>query len=263
MKIAILTHRELASAVAVSLVANRLRDHDLRIFVSAEQGAFSEGAPSIGALEHVEQALEKTLDDSLADTPADRPGLRSLGRLALDRGQPLQPLVQPNSAAGLQRLHDAKPDLLLSIRYRRILHADAIAVPPLGVINWHSGLLPEYQGVMATFWAMRRGDAQIGSTLHYIADKTIDTGPILARFPIDCRYDLTYLDNVLRLYVAGADGVVDTVRQIVATGTAPHQPQQGTAAYYSAPGEDDVREFLASGHTLYDGDELGRLIGTL
>ena len=63
-------------------------------------------------------------------------------------------LPAPNHDSGLATLRAAEPDLVVSIRYRRILRDSAIAIPRCGVINLHSGILPDYRGVMATFWAI-------------------------------------------------------------------------------------------------------------
>ena len=49
--------------------------------------------------------------------------------------------------------------------YRRILKAAAIQIPRHGVLNLHSGLLPAYKGLMATFWATLNGEEEIGCTL--------------------------------------------------------------------------------------------------
>jgi len=51
-----------------------------------------------------------------------------------------------------------------------IIREPVIAHSQYGYINLHSGLLPDYRGVMASFRAMVNGDAEIGSTLHYIQD---------------------------------------------------------------------------------------------
>ena len=68
----------------------------------------------------------------------------------------------------LQKLRDVRADLLISIRFGMILGTEALGLPPRGVLNLHSGLLPQYRGVLATFRALLNGDAEIGCTLHWI-----------------------------------------------------------------------------------------------
>lgn len=263
MKIVLLGHREFASNLAMSLVARQLTAHKLSLFLSGEHSQFGLGAPSVGALEQLEDEYCSQLMHGPLAARARRVGLLSFEALAELAGQPIRTLAQPNSPAGLAVLKEQEPDLLLSLRYRRILHADAIALARHGVINWHSGLLPEYQGVMATFWAMQNGDSTIGSTVHYIVDKSIDTGPVIARCPIPCRYDETYLGNVHALYIAGFERVVEALSAVEKTGAAPQAAQSGKGKYYRAPSEDNVREFGAAGHRLYDGAELERTIASL
>jgi methionyl-tRNA formyltransferase len=66
-----------------------------------------------------------------------------------------------------------------SIRFGQIFKPPVIAIPRWGILHLHSGLLPGYRGVLAIFWAMLKRELRSGCTLHYVADATIDTGPIL------------------------------------------------------------------------------------
>lgn len=54
-----------------------------------------------------------------------------------------------------------------------------LALPRLGWLNAHPGLLPEYRGAEPVLWALRNGDPQ-GATVHHL-DQGLDTGPILIR----------------------------------------------------------------------------------
>ncbi len=128
-----------------------------------------------------------------------------------------------------------EPDLFISLRYRRILKTAAIEIPRYGVLNLHSGLLPEYKGVMVSFWAMLNGEEEIGSTLHTIGDGTIDTGPIngLSRNPV--RTDWSYLAHVLELYPDGWRMMVDAVRKNSLGETIEKSRQTGAGYYYSMP----------------------------
>ena len=263
MNVLLLGHRELASNLALSLVATRLRDHDLRFCLSGEHTAFGVGAPSVEALEQYESGLCDQLEDDSIWERAAEVDLLSFDRLAELSGKPLAELRAPNSEEGLALLESWQPDLLVSCRYRRIFHGQAIAIPRFGILNWHSGLLPEYQGVMATFWAMQNDDKEIGSTVHRIVDSGVDTGPVVARIPFLCRPNDTYLSNVLSLYVHGFGELVRAIESVAKTGEVPQTEQAGVARYYHAPGEEEVRAFEAKGLRLYDGQEIERLLDEL
>ena len=80
----------------------------------------------------------------------------------------------------LRTVEDAAPDLILCAYYPRIFPPRLIAIPPLGCINVHPGLLPHYRGTFPTPWCILNNEREIGVTLHYM-DRNIDTGDILVQ----------------------------------------------------------------------------------
>ena len=114
---------------------------------------------------------------------------------------------------GLACLAATAPDLVLSIRYGGILKDRAIAIPSMGVLNLHSGLLPDYRGVMATFYALLNRESEIGMTLHTILDAGIDTGDIIDSTREKPDTGHSYLWNVLQLYPAGVDLMLASVKK--------------------------------------------------
>jgi methionyl-tRNA formyltransferase len=169
-------------------------------------------------------------------------------------------LTAPNSPEGLDVLRETNPDLIVSVRYRRILGNDAIAVPRHGVLNLHSGILPDYQGVMASFWAMLNGEPELGATLHWIVDSGIDTGPIINISRIRTRPAESYLANVLRLYVSGCVILADAVSELARGKTVPGELQSpGDGRYFSSPGVAALEHFSAKNLYLTCGTELSEL----
>ena len=49
-----------------------------------------------------------------------------------------------------------------------------------GLINIHPAILPEYRGLDAGLWALKKND-KLGVTA-YLLNKGIDTGPIIKRY---------------------------------------------------------------------------------
>ena len=130
--------------------------------------------------------------------------------------QPWARLNDPNSEAGLAALAASSPDLLISLRYGRILQPPAISLPSRGVLNLHSGRLPQYRGVMATFRAMLAGDTLLGTTLHWIDDGSIDTGRIVNTHSETLDPQRCYLSNVLSLYKPGCGAIIDAIHTLSA-----------------------------------------------
>jgi methionyl-tRNA formyltransferase len=131
------------------------------------------------------------------------------------------------------------------------------------VLNLHSGLLPEYKGMMATFRAMLNGEPEIGSTLHYIVDAGIDTGPVVGRAALPPDRQRSYLANVLSLSPPGCAMVVDAVRRIESREPPGGVEQQDEGRYYSSPTAADIARFEQSGHCLFDGTDLQTFIDNL
>lgn len=256
MRIALLGHREIASNLALSLLASHLPDHDLAIFLSGDGAKGSQTPDLLHELESYETTLCRRLEPGAASPLWAGSGVAGFEALSRSVGRALVSLDEPNSEAGLRMLRDFAPDLIVSVRYRRILKAEAISIPRLGVINLHSGLLPEYQGAMATFWAMLAGASNMGWTLHYIVDGTIDTGPIIERQSLPIDYRRSYLRNVLSLYPGACARVVSTVKTIATAGRAPNESQTGASRYYSFPTAADLRRFIGLGYPLYTAEEI-------
>ncbi|MFQ6006336.1 MAG: formyl transferase [Woeseia sp.] len=237
MNIVLLGHDDIASRIALNLIFTRLPEHRCRLFVA---GRLSDG----------DHPLPKRLER------LDRIDQQFCASLPWTAAGESKRLPAPNSEAGLADLAACDPDLFISVRYRRILHAAAIAIPRHGVLNLHSGLLPEYRGVMATFWAMLNGEKDIGCTLHAIVDKTIDTGPIIGRSRNPVRTEWSYLANVLELYPSACRMVTDAVMKISAGEPLGPTAQTGDGHYYSTPRSQDLDRFAARGLHLADPDDL-------
>lgn len=79
--------------------------------------------------------------------------------------------------AFLAKLADWKPDLFVAAG-AGILRRPLLALPRLGTLNGHMGLLPRYRGMNVAEWSVYEG-APVGATVHLV-DAGIDTGPILA-----------------------------------------------------------------------------------
>jgi methionyl-tRNA formyltransferase len=241
MNIVLLGHEDVASLFAMSLLVAARPAHDYRVFVSGTLPDATATPPALRELAAADAALCKAV--------------RREGRLARAVSAATA-LPTPNGAAGLAELSAAAPDLVISIRYRRILRDAAIAIPRYGVLNLHSGILPEYAGVMATFWALLGGEAEIGCTLHRIVDAGIDTGPIVAVLRQPADPSASYLANLLALYPSGIAQIAAAIDRI-AEGRTVSVRMQSTAGgrYYSTPDAAAVARFLGRGLALTDGCE--------
>lgn len=249
MNITLLGHHDIASLYALDRVIRQLPDHRHTVLLSSAAKPRAADDSALGELMRFDAELCMRFMSAELAGPVVQP-LAAAASGSFDN---------PNSARGLATFRRRRPDLVLSIRYRRILHADAIAIPRLGVLNLHSGILPTYRGVMATFWAMLNDEAQIGTTLHRIVDAGIDTGPVIDIHRRETRKRRSYLANVLGLYAGGCDTLVSAVNDLASGKPLPAVPQTGGGRYFRAPAVRDVRRFEAAGLRLVDHREAAEI----
>ncbi len=96
------------------------------------------------------------------------------------RNIPIKSVATFNSIAALEFLKKEHPDLLL-FTGGGLLRKDLISLPALGVLNCHSGWLPQYRGMDVVEWAILQSKGkkhQLGLSLHFM-DQGVDTGPTL------------------------------------------------------------------------------------
>ena len=253
MHITLLANRDLHSNYALNLLLPRLaNDHSLTLFLSDTVGGDSSRQPDL----HWLQFLEQTLCNDLLFPTLDRAGvtgeLLTFSAFETFLEQPWARLNDPNSEAGLAALAASNPDLLISLRYGRILQPTAISLPSRGVLNLHSGRLPQYRGVMATFRAMLAGDTLLGTTLHWIDDASIDTGRIVNTRSEPLEPQRCYLSNVLSLYKPGCRAIIDAIHALSADEDLKSHQATGAGNYFSFPSAPECQAFRAAGNIWAD-----------
>lgn len=111
----------------------------------------------------------------------------SLHRLAKSSGLNVEMIASLKDVSGIERLRGLKPDLIvLGGGWPELLPAEVFELAPLGAINTHPSLLPDYRGTDVQRWQVLDGVKISGTTIHYI-DGRFDTGDILAQraVPVD------------------------------------------------------------------------------
>lgn len=265
MRIAFLVNRDVESNLALNLLLPSLARHEVTLFLSERVGGTASSksgalAAMLGQLAFAEQDLWNRAVFPLLDAAPREGGLLSFEGLRR-RGVPVQPLASAKTPEGLRALEAAGADLFVSIRFGRILGAEAIRIPRLGVLNLHSGILPDYRGVLATFRALANGDRRIGCTLHRIDQPSIDTGPIveIAEIAVDPARSLLW--HILSLYPPGAATIARAIERLQAGDALAGTPQRASeGAYYSFPGDADLVRFTQAGGRLFDRADLDELL---
>ncbi|MBW7913413.1 MAG: methionyl-tRNA formyltransferase [Taibaiella sp.] len=132
------------------------------------------------------------------------------------------PVLQPEKLKNpdfLAELASYKADLQVVVAFR-MLPVAVWDMPPMGTINVHGSLLPQYRGAAPINWAIINGETETGVTTFKLKHE-IDTGDILLQKKVDIMPE----DNVGSLYEklmqTGAELLVTTVK-----GLAAGQPEE-------------------------------------
>ena len=88
-----------------------------------------------------------------------------------------------------EALKTLQPDLQVVVAFR-MLPESIWSFPPMGTLNVHGSLLPQYRGAAPINWAIINGEKQTGVTTFQL-QHAIDTGNILLQAPIDISENMT------------------------------------------------------------------------
>ena len=191
MKIILFLNNDIHSATSLNLLLPTLKNHELKIILSKKVGN-TDNLPA--------QLIEMKSHEQFEIAEKFQIKTHSYKNV--------------NSPEALNDFLEFAPDLIISIRFGQIFKQTLINIPKLGVLNLHSGILPNYRGVMASFWAVLNGEKKLGTTLHYINDATIDTGEIIEFSKTNIDWNSSLLLNINNLYQDGCDLILQALGKI-------------------------------------------------
>jgi methionyl-tRNA formyltransferase len=261
LRLAVLINRDIESCLALNWLHRVLGARIAAVFLSERVGGKSAASRALEPLAFLEQDFfNNHVFPAVERTP---PSGRDLTFAEFERvhGIPVRSLASARSPEALDALRAVRADLFLSVRFGHILREEAISIPPRGVLNLHSGLLPQYRGVIATFRALLNGDDEIGCTLHWIDSPSIDAGAIIEMPRVTVDRTRSLLWHILALYAPGMDAMARAVLALEDGRALPSAPQApGEGAYYSFPTDGDVARFTADGWRLFGRDDVEALL---
>jgi UDP-4-amino-4-deoxy-L-arabinose formyltransferase/UDP-glucuronic acid dehydrogenase (UDP-4-keto-hexauronic acid decarboxylating) len=143
----------------------------LRVALFCDESAGAQTLSTIARSEHELVAI-------LTSPPGSSRGRTGVWRVAENLGYAPIPARRVRDPAFIGEIGRLGVDLVLNVHSLYIVPEDVLRVPTLGSFNLHPGPLPRYAGLNAPSWAIYRGEAQHGVTLHKM-EPGIDTGPIV------------------------------------------------------------------------------------
>jgi methionyl-tRNA formyltransferase len=125
------------------------------------------------------------------------------------------PTLQPTNlkaAEFIEVLRSYQADLFVVVAFR-MLPEVVWNMPPLGTINLHASLLPNYRGAAPIHWAVVNGETETGVTTFFL-QHAIDTGDIIRQRKVTISETDNVGDVYAKLMDIGKDVLLDTVNSI-------------------------------------------------
>ncbi|MBM3414148.1 MAG: methionyl-tRNA formyltransferase [Bacteroidetes bacterium] len=189
-------------------------------------------------------SLQKLLDSGFTVvgviTAPDKPAGRGLAlqespvkQFAVAHKLPLLQPIKLKDPDFLKQLTAWKPDLQIVVAFR-MLPELVWGLPPLGTINLHGSLLPNYRGAAPINWALINGEQKTGVTT-FLLKHEIDTGDLLLQeeIAIDEKDNFGTLYNKLK--IRGAQLLTNTIEQYVQDTITPIPQNELAQSNNSAP----------------------------
>lgn len=264
MRLLIFTNRDLASNINLNLILPHIHPYVTHIFLSDKVGGKTTNPPKeLKELKFFEQTLiNDILFPQLENQDRDVHGkYLTFNELGKEYDISIQSLNEVKSLETLDFIRSLKPDLILSVRYGKIFGNDFLKIPTHGVINLHSGKLPNYRGVLAVFRALMNGDNEINATLHYIDDKTIDTGGIIGFSTLKVDKTQSLFWHIMNLYPVSTALIVENIAKILRGGKMEiHSQNSDDAQYFTFPTHEEIGEFKALGWSFMEVGEYEAIV---
>jgi len=125
-------------------------------------------------------------------------------------------VLQPEklkSTEFLKAIQDLQPDLQIVVAFR-MLPEIIWSLPPMGTLNVHGSLLPQYRGAAPINWAIINGEKETGVTTFQL-QHAIDTGAILLQDTIAIGDNMTAGELHDTMMEVGAQLLIKTVRGLI------------------------------------------------
>ena len=145
------------------------------------------------------------------------------------------PILQPEKLKNeefLATLRALNADLFVVVAFR-MLPEVVWNMPPLGTINLHASLLPQYRGAAPINWAIIHGEKETGVTTFFLQHE-IDTGKIIFQESLPIGENETVGELYHRLMQLGSQVVSKTI-DAIAEGNYPQTPQDHITDIKHAP----------------------------
>ena len=152
-----------------------------------------------------------------------------------------------NSKQNVDLIKNLNADLILIIAGNQIIKKNVLKSTKYGVFNVHSSLLPNYKGLLPSFWVLKNKENKTGVTLYQLTEG-IDDGPIISQKEIEIDSKTTQAKLIRELKIKTNDLIIETLHLI--KNKKNYKVVKG-GTYFKFPEKNDVLEFKKNKKRFY------------
>ncbi|MDX2129252.1 MAG: methionyl-tRNA formyltransferase [Chloroherpetonaceae bacterium] len=157
-------------------------------------------------------SLVVTSPDKPRRKATDSPEATPVKKAAIELGLDVKEIEEVQDPSFLELLNQKKPDVIVVVAFK-ILPKEIFSIPPKGIFNLHSSLLPKFRGAAPINWAIIKGETETGVTTFFLQEK-VDTGSMILQRRTEINPDETASELAIRLSYLGAETVAETLKLI-------------------------------------------------
>jgi methionyl-tRNA formyltransferase len=155
-----------------------------------------------------------------------------------------------NTDSYAEYVRELNPDIIVAAGATERFEPELLSIPKKGCVNVHDSLLPDYRGIMPSFWVLRHGEHQTGVTVHQMVPE-LDAGNIFVQRQVNIDRNDSYHSLRLRTAAQSGEALVEALNDIATDSCDPEPLNVDEGSYYSFPEREDVRAFRRAGRTFY------------
>jgi methionyl-tRNA formyltransferase len=155
-----------------------------------------------------------------------------------------------NADAFLDELRALEPDVLVSVSCPQIFKKPLIDLPRLGILNIHGAILPQYRGVMPSFWMLANDEKQAGVSIYFVNEQ-IDAGDLVGQRVFDILPDDSLESFLRRSKKIAAELLLEVLKELEDGSPARTPLDLSQGSYYSWPDKSAVERFRAAGRRVW------------
>ena len=154
-----------------------------------------------------------------------------------------------NDPQYVEHVRKLNPDLIISYSAPQVVKPELLSIPKYGVINVHGALLPEYRGLLPSFWYLYNDEKVGGATVHCMS-KAIDDGDICKQGSVDISDCNTMFELLKKTKYLGGELMVDVIQEYSQGKVKTYSNDSEKGSYFTWPTLEQAREFRKKGKRL-------------